>query len=124
MRFMKVAAVVAVCVFGLSVLANAKENKFGVADSQKITFFEKVRIGDLVLPSGDYQVLHSMDGDHHIMVFKQLHSRRPVEGRVQCNLVPLQKKADRTEMKYGLNADKEWVLQALVFKGDSAQHVF
>jgi len=124
MRFMKVVAVVAICVLGLSVVASAAENKFGVADSQKITFSEPIRVGAVLLPSGDYQVLHRMDGNQHIMVFKQLHSARPAEARVQCQLVPLQKKAGRTETSFVLNAANERVLHGLIFRGDSAQHVF
>lgn len=124
MRFMRVVAVVAICVLGLSVLASAAENKFGVADSQKITFSEPIRVGAVLLPSGDYQVLHSMDGNQHIMVFKQLNSTRPAEARVQCQLVPLQKKAARTETSFVLNAANERVLHGLIFAGDSAQHVF
>lgn len=124
MRVMKVVAVFAICILGLSVLASAAENKFGVADSQQITFLEPIRVGAVLLPSGDYQVLHSMDGDQHIMLFKQLNSKRPAEARVQCQLVPLQEKARRTETGFVLNAANERVLQTLIFKGDSAQHVF
>jgi hypothetical protein len=124
MRFLKVVAVVAMCVLGLSLLASAGENKFGVADSRRITLNEPMRVGDLLLPSGDYQVLHTMDGDQHIMIFKQLNTNRPAEARVQCQLVPLQKKAERTETGYVLNAANERVLHSLVFRGDSAQHVF
>jgi len=124
MRFLKVVTVVAMCVLGLSLLASAGENKFGIADSSRLTLYESIRVGDTLLPSGDYQVLHTMDGDHHIMVFKQLNSKRPTEARVQCQLVPLQKKAERTETSYLLNAANERVLHTLVFKGDSAQHVF
>ncbi len=124
MRLMKVAAVVAICVLGLSLLASASENKFGVADSQRITFTEPIRVGAVLLPSGDYQVLHQMDGSQHVMLFKQLNSKRPTEARVQCQLVPLQKKAGRTETIFVLNAANERVLHGLIFKGDSAQHVF
>jgi hypothetical protein len=124
MRFMKVLSVVTMFVLGLSVLASAGVNSFGVADSQKITFTEPIQVGDQLLPSGDYQVLHSMVGDNHIMVFKQLNTKRPAEARVQCQLVPLQKKAQRTETSFELNASNQRVLHGLTFKGDSAQHVF
>lgn len=124
MRFMKLAAVVALCVLGFSVLASAGQNEFGVADSQKITFSEPIQVGNTLLPKGDYQVLHSMDGNQHIMTFKQLHSNRPAEARVQCQLVPLQKKAARTETQFVLNAANQRVLHSLIFAGDSAQHVF
>jgi hypothetical protein len=124
MRFMKVLSVVTMFVLGLSVLASAGVNSFGVADSQKITFTEPIQVGDQLLPRGDYQVLHSMVGDNHIMVFKQLNTKRPAEARVQCQLVPLENKAQRTETRYELNASNQRVLQSLTFKGDSAQHVF
>jgi len=124
MRLLKVVAVVAMCVLGLSLLASAGENKLGVADSRSITFSEPMRVGEVLLPKGDYQVLHRMDGTQHIMVFKQQHAKQPVEARVQCQLVPLPKKAERTEMAYGLNAANERVLHHLIFLGDSAQHVF
>jgi len=124
MRFLKVAAVVTMCVLGLSLLASATENQFGITDNSKITFYEPIRVGDTLLPSGDYQVLHTMDGSQHIMVFKQLNARRPAEARVQCQLVPLQKKAVRTETGFVLNASNQRVLHTLTFKGDTAQHVF
>jgi hypothetical protein len=124
MRFLKVVTVVALCVLGLSLVASAGENKFGVADNRNITFSEPMRVGEMLLPRGDYQVLHTMDGNYHIMVFKQLHSKRPAEARVHCQLVPLQKKAARTETAYALNAANERVLHSLIFQGDSAQHVF
>jgi hypothetical protein len=124
MRFLKVVAVIAMCFLGLSLLATASENKFGVADSRTITFNDPIRVGDTLLPSGDYQVSHVMDGNQHIMIFKQLKSSRSTEVRVQCQLVPLQKKAERTEKVYVLNAANERVLRSLTFQGDSAQHVF
>ncbi|MGA8491107.1 MAG: hypothetical protein WB711_11835 [Terriglobales bacterium] len=124
MRFLRVAAVVAVCVLALNLFASASENKFGVADSSKITFDQPIRVGNTLLSSGDYQVLHTMDGDHHVMVFKKLNSKGTAEVRVQCHLVPLQEKAKRTETTYVLNAANQRVLHALTFKGDSAQHVF
>jgi hypothetical protein len=124
MRLVKVVTVVAMCVLGFGLFAIATVNDLGVANSGRVTFTEPVRVGDTLLPSGDYQVLHTMDGNYHIMVFKQLNTGRTAEARVQCQLVPLPKKATRTETGYVLNASNERVLQSLTFKGDSAQHVF
>jgi hypothetical protein len=116
--------VLALCVIGLSVLLNAGQNKFGVADTREIKFINQVWVGDVLLPSGDYQVLHNMEGVNHVMVFKQLRTKKPAEARVNCQLVPLEKKADRTQQAFVLNAANERVLQSLIFRGDSAQHVF
>jgi len=65
-----------------------------------------------------------MEGSDHIMIFRQLDTRKPVEVRAKCTLVPLGAKATRDEKSYTLNASNERVLHELVFKGDSAGHVF
>jgi len=114
----------AVCVLGLAALAVAGQNQFGVADSRNVKFSAPIRVGDVLLPQGEYQVLHNMQGDEHIMVFKQLNARKPLEVRAKCKLVPLSMKASQNEQAYTMNAANERVLQRLVFKGDTAQHVF
>jgi len=125
MRTLKVITLVAVCVLGVSGLLNAGQTKFGVADSRQIKFEHSMMIGTVLLPPGEYQVLHTMDGDNHIMVFKQLNAKTtPAEARVKCSLVPLQAKADQTQQIYVLNASNERVLHELVFRGDTAKHVF
>jgi hypothetical protein len=43
---------------------------------------------------------------------------------VKCTLVPLPQKAAADQTIYQLNASNERVLQELVFRGDSAKHVF
>ena len=124
MRSLKTVALVAVCVMGLGILLAAEQNKFGVANTQTVSFDEPIRIGNLLLPTGEYQVTHTMEGDNHIMVFKQLHVKNPAEARVKCTLVPLPQKAERSEKLYTHNGADQHVLQELVFKGDTAKHVF
>jgi hypothetical protein len=124
MRFMKVVLVVAVCVLGLSVLASASQNQFGVADTRQIKFENPIWVGNTLLPAGQYEVLHTMQGDTHIMVFKQQGGKKPVEVSVKCQLVPLPTKAAQTEKIYIFNDKNERVLQALIFRGDTARHQF
>jgi hypothetical protein len=124
MRLLRFVAVLGMCVLGLSLFAVAKQNKFGVADTYKIAFTAPTRVGDVLLPQGNYQVLHTMEGPDHVMVFKQLNSKKPAEARVKCQLVPLPKKAARDEQAFVINAANERVLRTLIFKGDSAQHLF
>lgn len=124
MRSLRVVAVLALCALGLTVFASAKQNKFGVSDSRSIEITAPTRVGNVLLPQGNYKVLHTMEGENHIMVFKQLKTKTPAEARVKCQLVPLAKKADRDEQAFVVNAANERVLHTLVFKGDSAQHVF
>jgi hypothetical protein len=124
MRSFRFLAVFAMCVVALSLFANAKENKFGVSDSRTMTITAPTRVGGVLLPQGEYQVVHTMEGQDHVMVFTQLRSKNPIETKVKCQLVPLKNKADHDEQTFQLNAAKERVLHTLVFRGDTAQHVF
>jgi hypothetical protein len=124
MRATKVAAVLAVLVLTMSVLATAGRNKFGVSDTQKVTFNDPIRVGDVVLPKGEYKVQHVMEGENHIMLFTQMTNGTAATARVKCQLVPLQAKAAQTMVLYGHDQTDVHVLQELVFHGDSAKHVF
>ncbi|MGA3091215.1 MAG: hypothetical protein ABSD75_21615 [Terriglobales bacterium] len=111
------------CVFMLSSVL-AAENQMGIADSYRVNFVEKFRVADTMLPQGTYQIRHVMEGSDHIMVFRQLGKKNPIEVRAKCTLVPLDEKAVKDERIYELNAANERVLQQLIFKGDRAKHVF
>ena len=124
MRAIKLLTVAIIFVLGMTVLLQAGQNKFGVADARNITFENPIRVGNVVLPKGEYKVLHTMDGDNHIMMFTQQGGKNPAEVKVKCTLVPLTAKATTTEKFYVLNASNERVLRELVFRGDTAKHVF
>ena len=113
-----------VCVLGVSVLAVAGSGPMGIADVQKITFTGTVRIGEALLPAGQYEVRHVMEGENHIMVFQQLGKKNAPSVRVKCSLQRLAEKASQTQKIYTLNAANEQVMQAIVFQGDTAKHVF
>ncbi|HYL13942.1 MAG TPA: hypothetical protein VEV41_12950 [Terriglobales bacterium] len=123
MRFMKLASLLAIFLLTVG-MAMARQNKFGVADIQQIAFGEPVKVGDGVLPKGEYKIEHVMEGENHIMVFSQLHSSSPATARVKCQLVPLKTKAPSTQILYTRNDANEHVLEELVFAGDTAKHVF
>jgi hypothetical protein len=124
MRLFKILAAAAFCLLALSLVASAGQNKFGVADLRNISFSEPIHVGDTLLPVGDYEVQHTMQGEDHIMVFKQLNHKKPAEARVKCQLVPLTAKAAQDQKIYTLNPAGERVLQALIFRGDKAEHRF
>jgi hypothetical protein len=124
MRATKLAAILALIVLSTSLVAVAAPNKYGVADTRKISFSEPIKVGDVVLPKGEYKVQHTMEGENHIMVFTQLKASEPAVAHVKCQLVPLAKKAERTEVMYGHNQTDTHVLQEMVFAGDTAKHVF
>ncbi|MGA2002632.1 MAG: hypothetical protein ABSG70_04580, partial [Terriglobales bacterium] len=85
---------------------------------------DKVRVADTLLPAGNYEIRHVMEGENHIMVFRQVGVRKPIEVRAKCTLVPLPEKAADSQKIYELNAANERVLHELIFKGDHAKHVF
>jgi hypothetical protein len=123
MRQIFAGILILMCVFIVGAFS-AAENQFGIADKYQVNFPEKVRVADTLLPRGNYEIRHVMEGSEHIMVFRQLGTKKPVEVRAKCTLVPLRAKADKDQTIYVLNAANERVLQELVFKGDRAKHVF
>ena len=123
MRVMRFAGILTIILL-MAAFAAAKQNQFGVEDTYQVTFSDPVRVADTLLPSGDYEILHTMEGQDHVMVFRQLRSRKPVEVKVKCTLVTLPEKAANTQKIYALNAANERVLRELIFKGDKAKHVF
>jgi hypothetical protein len=123
MRLLKLIAVFIAVVLCVSGLLLAKTSKYGIADVRKVTFTAPTHVGDALLPQGEYEVRHLMEGENHIMVFKQI-GGKSAEARVKCNLVPLKQKVDNSQVVYTLNAANERVLQTLRFSGDSAEHVF
>lgn len=104
-----------------SVMAMAGENKLGVKDVNHVKFDQAVRIGTASLPAGEYIVRHTMQGEDHIMVFQRRDSKNDV--KVKCTLVPLGQKAQQSQTTYHI-AGNERILQELVFRGDTAKHVF
>lgn len=123
MRNLKILVLAMVCTLAMAALASAA-NPYGVAYVQKIAFTGNVRIGDVLLAQGQYEVRHLMEGENHVMVFRKLGSGKPVEARVNCTLVPRTEKATRTEKVYELNAANQRVLRLIVFRGDMAEHKF
>jgi hypothetical protein len=113
---------IVMCIFILGAVS-AAENK-AVADTYRVKFPENVRVADTLLPKGDYEIRHVMEGSNHIMVFRQLGTKKPAEVRAKCTLVPLTAKASESQTIYVLNAANQRVLQELVFKGEDAKHVF
>ena len=124
MRTTRFLSVIVVMLIAMVTLATAAHNMYGVSDMQKVTFVDPIRVGDTLLPQGNYEVRHVMEGDNHIMVFKQLNVNKPVQARVKCSLVKLPAKADQTQKIYVVSTNNERILRELIFRGDTAKHVF
>ena len=118
MRFVKLLSVL---FFAFTVVAMAADNKLGIRETNHVKFDAAIRIGSAVLPAGQYVVRHTMQGEEHVMVFTREGTKD--EFKVKCTLVPLAQKAPQSQTVYTVNAN-ERVLQEMVFRGDTAKHVF
>src|SRR5690348_5304111 len=100
MRCLRFALWTSLCVLLLGSFVAAQEapalNKDGVADKYIVNFGEPFRVGDTLLPKGDYEITHTMQGDKHIMVFRQWSVEKPIEVSVPCKLVKLPAPATET----------------------------
>ncbi len=99
----------------------AKDNSMGIATKQTINFTEPTVVAGSLLPAGDYNVTHEMQGQTHIMIFKQINGTAEVKAK--CTLEPLASKASRSEQRFKENAKNQRVLVEMTFYGDKAKHV-
>ena len=72
------AAILIVLCFGMLSSVLIAENSMGISDKYQVSFVEKVRVADTVLPKGNYEIRHVMEGSDHIMIFRQLNTRKPI----------------------------------------------
>lgn len=120
MPLLKVVGIL-ICVLALVSFASAADKNLGIRDTYKVTFDVPTRVGTALLPAGNYVIRHTMQGTDHIMVFQK---GKSAEVKVKCTLVPLTQKAGVDQQIYKQNAANERVLEELVFRGDTAKHVF
>ncbi len=123
-RKLFIVALLVITVLVLSARVLAGSNRYGVADRRQVTFYNPVRVGDALLPPGTYEVVHQMQGEDHIMVFRKLPAKAGVGNRVSCKLVPAPAPIRQTQVGLALNSANEYVLKRLAFQGDRAEHHF
>jgi hypothetical protein len=116
----KVTVLAIIMLFILGV-AFAADNSFGVGRTRNITLDNAAKVGDKVLAPGEYKVLHLMEGNDHILVFKSLTNQE--RARVKCTMEKLGVKAEFTTAEFKA-VGNERVLTALVFQGDTYKHAF
>jgi hypothetical protein len=99
----------------------AKDNPMGIATKQTINFTQPTVVGGSLLPAGDYNVTHEMQGQTHIMIFRQ--KGGTAQAKATCTLTPLASKATVSEQRFTENANNQRVLVQMTFSGDQAIHV-
>lgn len=118
---MKVLALMLVLLAGVYALAADEVKNYGVGQTKSIELSQNAKVGTALLPAGTYKVTHLMDGGNHVLVFKN-DSKKEV-ARVNCTMVDLPKKADRTVQEF-TNTDSVRVLSGLIFGGEKFKHQF
>ena len=123
MRISRAITLLLLIVFTAGVVL-ATDNSFGIADKRSLSFDEPTKVGDVLLPAGDYTVRHTMQGDQHIMVFTNQKGAEKGEAKIRCLLKALDKPSQETSYGFVRNPASERVLTFLLFKGDKARHEF
>ncbi len=92
-----------------------------------------VKVGEVALQPGMYQVQHVMDGSNHVIVFKEVgmqagyrHGNTPVGkevARVQCKVEPVSKKAGNTKITLRTNAAGEKEVSEILVAGETFKHI-
>ena len=123
-RKLLLTALVIFAVLILTGTAQAGAGLYGIADKRQVRFYDPVWVGSVLLPAGEYEVRHTMQGEEHLMVFRQMFAKTPVEARVRCTLVPVEKPIEQDQVGFTSNSAGQLVLHRLAFKGDRAEHLF
>ena len=120
MSYRKLAIVLAiVSLAGIAVWAS--ENMVSWK-AQEVKLSQPARAGNVLLPAGEYRVVHEMLGTQHILAMTLLGKDKQTF-RVPCSMQPLAKTATQTEQHYRYEG-KEKILVGLVFVGDTVFHSF
>ena len=116
-----IAVLLAVITIFACTTALAKNKTLGIDEQHYLVLSAPTLVGGTLLPAGNYNVKHQMNGQTHVMIFKQVNGT--AEAKVNCTLVPLKGKADTDTVRFTMNSKNQRVLQEMTFGGDSATHV-
>ncbi len=101
-----------------------------------IPFDTPVRVGDVLLTPGEYQIQHLVEGSDHYIVFrKMLHKgydyRTSAQGvsnkeatRVKCRVEPLAETAKHGGIRFGINPAGEKTVEEVHIEGENVKHLF
>ena len=118
---MRLFKAVGIVLLVMCAVAIASEKNLGVHNVSSVSFSTAVRVGTTVIPAGEYTVRHTMEGQEHVMTFTR-NGKKDVY-KVKCNLVTLEKKAPQDQQIVEISGNEK-VLRELIFRGDTAKHVF
>jgi hypothetical protein len=96
-------------------------------------FTKIVKVGEVALQPGMYQVQHLEEGSNHVLVFKEVgmqagykHGNTPVGkevARVKCTIEPISKKVSNTKITLRTNARGEREVAEVEVAGEAFRHL-
>ena len=96
-------------------------------------FTDVVKVGDVALQPGMYQVQHIEEGSDHILVFKEVgmqagykHGNTPVGkevARVKCRIEPVSKKVNNTKITLRTSATGVKEISEIQIAGETIKHI-
>ena len=94
-----------------------------VGKTGDMRFDEETRVGDLVLPPGEYRFVHRVAGEDHFVQFVRAGKSTQLGG-VKCQLEPLAKKASRTAVFATEEGGGARRITRIEVAGENVAHVF
>ena len=96
-------------------------------------FTKVVKVGDVSLQPGMYQVQHVEEGGEHVLVFKEVgmqagykHGNTPVGkevARVKCRIEPVSKKVNNTKITLRTSATGVKEISEIQIAGETIKHI-
>jgi hypothetical protein len=97
------------------------EGMIHVGKKGETRFSSPLRVGETVLQPGQYQFMHTLEGDDHVVAF--LTTAGKEVARVKCKLEPLGEKAKVTAIHTSPGTSGERILTAVQVRGENAKHI-
>lgn len=126
-----------VSLFVLSAFAfstSAQEQVLKAGKKGEIHFRSSVRVGEVLLKPGMYQIQHAAEGENHVIVFKEVAmvagykmgvtSVGKEVARVNCKVEPTNKSLSNTKIYLRTNASGEKEIEKVQVAGEKVFHIF
>ena len=85
-----------------------------------VTVYSDTKVGDKILPKGEYEVKHVLEGQDNVLVF----SNGRGEYKFKVQLKPSTDKVNGVTLQFKNNPDNTRSLISVQFPGDASAHVF
>lgn len=106
---------------------------FTIGKKGEVHFYIQVKAGNAVLKPGMYQVQHTVEGNDHVLIFKEMSMQAgykmgntPVGkevARIKCKIEPVTTKVNNTKITLRTNASGEKEIAEVQVAGEAFKHL-